>query len=479
MKKRLLIIVFLSIGWAVAPSFAQNEMTLYNLSKHLPQGNQLNPAVFPNGVSYLGLPVFSGIHFSLANGFSMEDFYRKNSAGELVGDLNYLINNLGENNYLKQRLKFELGQLGVRVKDKAFFTIGFNTRVESDMKLPKEFFELLAYGNGDSRGMVQVRETIDLKDIQIRHLSFNEISAGIGFKVTKELQLGFKMKYLWGLTSVDTELHGSFLTDPDDYSLSLVLEGEPNFRTAGLLALTEDDESLYDDPAEYLLKNKNRGFSFDFGGLYRYGDKITFSASFIDLGYIHWKDDVKNQRLQTSYELGSHDLDKIFEIKNEFDGDYFDHLSDSLGDKFEPVAHSDAYTTWIKGRFYAGASYQYSKWFTFGATFTGATFRGTFDPGMNFYTTFHLGDFLHINANFGYQNEDQLTVGTGLVMNMGPVQMFMTTDNLFGAIKPETTQSVDFRFGLNLLFGRKKYRNKYLEKGKSKKRKEVPNSKGM
>ena len=36
----------------------------------------------------------------------------------------------------------------------------------------------------------------------------------------------------------------------------------------------------------------------------------------------------------------------------------------------------------------------------------------------------------------------------------GPVQFYLITDNMVAAMKPSTAQFINFRFGINLLFGR-------------------------
>jgi len=84
---------------------------------------------------------------------------------------------------------------------------------------------------------------------------------------------------------------------------------------------------------------------------------------------------------------------------------------------------------------------------------------------------------LSLTANYNYTSRKN-SLGFGLVSNLGPVQLYLTTDNILfpvflnqysfendkGEMKtlklPSNTKYMNFHFGLNFIFG---YKNKTVE----------------
>ena len=53
-------------------------------------------------------------------------------------------------------------------------------------------------------------------------------------------------------------------------------------------------------------------------------------------------------------------------------------------------------------------------------------------------------------------NKSYTNLGLGVALKGGPVQLYIVTDNVLGMIFPQNTKSIQFHFGINLLFGKKK-----------------------
>ncbi|BDD09971.1 hypothetical protein FUAX_24030 [Fulvitalea axinellae] len=472
--KRLLQLTLCALAFIMVSNTAQAQydLTLYNIGNRLPQGNRLNPAFFPDSRMYLGLPVVSGTSVNVTSGFSLSDAIRENGQNSNVLDLNYLLENISENEFYAQKLHFPLLNLGIRSK-RAYFTFDINYRHEGGMNLPKDLLATLARGNGHNgdykeaatKGFVdqipnEVLETMNFDNLKLSQTSYTEIGFGYGRRFGDRLHLGAKVKFLWGHANIETEgLEGQLVTRPSNYALRMNLGSSPVIRTAGIMALSDDSESEYDDPMDYILESRNFGMGFDFGGLFRLDDKWSFSASLVDVGYITWKDDIKNTHLENAYEANGEDIDRFFELKAEYDDDFFTYFVDQLEDKYsDPEEKKDKYTTWLNGRMYANATYKVTDYFSTGATFVGHAFGESFNPGLNVFGNLSVKEWLLFNANVGYVNKSFNNVGVGTVFTGGPVQLFLATDNLFGALDLNEARQVDFRFGFNFLIGRKKGR---------------------
>ncbi|MCT4603808.1 MAG: hypothetical protein N4A59_13035, partial [Marinifilum sp.] len=50
-------------------------------------------------------------------------------------------------------------------------------------------------------------------------------------------------------------------------------------------------------------------------------------------------------------------------------------------------------------------------------------------------------------------NNSYNNIGFGLTAKLGPLQFYTVTDNVMAAIKPNSMQTANIRFGFNLLFG--------------------------
>jgi outer membrane protein OmpA-like peptidoglycan-associated protein len=73
---------------------------------------------------------------------------------------------------------------------------------------------------------------------------------------------------------------------------------------------------------------------------------------------------------------------------------------------------------------------------------------------------------LHASVSWSAFNRDFSRVGLGLSINTGGgSQFFIITDNLPGIIWPQAARSADFRFGINLRFGKDPYRDDEDEDG--------------
>ena len=64
------------------------------------------------------------------------------------------------------------------------------------------------------------------------------------------------------------------------------------------------------------------------------------------------------------------------------------------------------------------------------------------------------GRFLNLSLSYTYMSASPKNLGAGLSMNLGPLNMYLISDNIIGgALWPTQTRSVNLWFGMNLCFG--------------------------
>jgi hypothetical protein len=63
--------------------------------------------------------------------------------------------------------------------------------------------------------------------------------------------------------------------------------------------------------------------------------------------------------------------------------------------------------------------------------------------------------FRNLSTSLSYSalNNSYNNIGFGLAAKFGPLQFYTITDNIMAAIKPNSAQIANIRFGFNLLFG--------------------------
>jgi outer membrane protein OmpA-like peptidoglycan-associated protein len=93
-------------------------------------------------------------------------------------------------------------------------------------------------------------------------------------------------------------------------------------------------------------------------------------------------------------------------------------------------------------------------------------FNNKLVPGFALSMNMHLLRMLHASVSWSGFNKDYSRVGLGISLNTWKgSQFFLITDNLPGLIWPQAARSADFRFGINLRFGKDPYRDDEDEDG--------------
>ncbi|BDD04783.1 DUF5723 family protein [Aureibacter tunicatorum] len=470
MKRILFVIIFLT-SISLGDLYAQYDFSLYDLGNFTPQANGLNPSFFPEKRFYIGFPAVSSVNLSMTNGFSFNQFFRKNDQGEFVIDLNYLADNLAENNYLRNSIELEVFSFGYQVK-KNFFNIGLKARFQNDFDMPDGIINEILDGNGNiglvefeglsqhgfqpDDGKSDLRE-IGSESLQINSITFAEVGLGYGRKVNDRLTLGVKVKFLKGMVNVESNnLQGALATNLSESRLSISTDAGAELKTTGVMALINDDNSNYSNFFDYAIKNKNYGFAFDFGASYQVNDYLHVSGSIIDLGFIHWKDDVENHQVnQINYTLDGNEFSDILSFEGGEDKieDRLEDELDVLDSTFRVKAIDRSYRSTLASKMYLNGTFTLER-HSVGLTFAGTYNQNDFNPGFSLLYFYQINELLKAGGTVGYVNEGIHNVGIAVALNLGPVQLYTTTDNLFGIVNVNNAKSANVHFGINLLFGK-------------------------
>jgi outer membrane protein OmpA-like peptidoglycan-associated protein len=440
--------------WSLALSFlftaflfnnatAQQNLTLYNMEM-VPQRLYANPAFIPSNKIYIGLPILSSEYINFSNsGFKYSDLIR-HRGDSLYVDYNNMLSKLSKNNYISAAIQPDLLSFGFKIKEKNYFSFNITEKVNFRFRYPKNFMELIWKGNGGLLG-----EEVKL-NFGVNFTHYREYGIGYAREINDKLTVGGKVKYLYGMENVWTERSDiSLTTDPNYYAVTA--KSDIKINTSGLDTSSFNNVNV----KNYLFKKKNNGFGIDLGGVYKFNDKLTLSASVIDLGFIKWKDAVNNYQSRdpnASFTYEGMDINQL--VNSDSTNNPAKKMTDSLAKIFKIDTVHNSYTTHLSSQIYIGGNYKLAEKINVGALLYGQVFDKVIHPALALSYNQKVGNWLNFSLSYSMYNRSYNNVGLGLALGNGPVQFYMISDNVLGAFFPQNTKNLHLNFGLNLTFGK-------------------------
>ncbi|MBD98279.1 MAG: hypothetical protein CMO34_00405 [Verrucomicrobia bacterium] len=424
---------------------AQQDFIMYNL-RNVPQSIYSNPSNRFNGKFYIGLPALSSNYFSLSNsGFAYSDAFEERN-GDLYLDFDNLINTMEDNNYLSFNLKVDLLSFGFNINDRTQLTVNVTENANFRLTYNKDLFRFIYKGNA---GFGSSEANFEGLGLNLNH--YREYGIGVSHQLTKKLRLGIKGKYLYGMENIYSEESNiKIQTDPQTFAIKG--SADLTLRTTGFQEVDENEGAM-----EYFSGRDNKGWGLDFGANYELNEKWSFNASVIDIGYITWKDYTKSYSNDGEpYNYRGVDID-ILDAQSPGDETSFDRVLDSLQEAFNLVEkEGEEYKSALASRIYMGANYKLNDQTVAGGILHTEFFQGDIRPALSLNINRQMTKWISLSAAYTLINRSYNNLGLGLVLDPGPVQFYIVSDNVLGAIQPQHARHAQVRFGLNLIFGRTK-----------------------
>jgi len=455
LKKKLLLFSFLIVCLS---AFAQQQISTFNLS-HLNDFSRLNPAYIGDSRFELTILPFSSNIYS--NGPTYRDFIGKRGEGNVL-------------TYPSNKLNFEQGNsLNVGSVIETFRFV-YNTKnwsislhhgstAKGIIDYSGALLSVAIQGNAPFIG-----QSIPL-DTDFSVFSYEEIGIGGAFK-KGGFTIGGRLKYLSGHSAAITRRSKvSLLTEDDIYQLSLNTDiaidiaGQKgsalekfNFGPLDLDFSNEENVLIKAPSLLFNLNNDlfnfsgNHGVGFDLGLSWKINDQWLVNLSALDFGKINWKDSPRNYTTKETFEFDGLSLGKLT-----FDGAEifsFDELQDSL-DILNFSKTSESFSTTLPAQFYLGVSFDLSKQWRFGGTVYHTNFQNTPFTALSLGANYQLHETFNIGISYSAMNEESFLLGINAAFDVGPVQLFVVTDNIVSAFKVEESRTLNARVGLSFSFG--------------------------
>ena len=290
---------------------AQQVNTLYFL-ENAPMRHILNPAFQPVSQGYVN---FSPLGWTMGNlgnnSLVLSDVvYVDPATGKTVTALypgqnrQLMLNALRNMTDVNGSLTAGIVNVGVRIKDAGFLTVGLNVRVDADVTMPKQLFNSIAMG-----GLAVNPNNVayNLTGLGAGSTVFTEISGGYSHRINDQWTVGGKLKFLlghfnYGMNSNQLSLEGT----PDAMRLQGVLNADlagqinfqklPNTTNTTIGQFIDDwnagnykiDDFINTKDIPGLLVPAGYGLAFDLGATYKPAEWVQISAAITDLGFIYW-----------------------------------------------------------------------------------------------------------------------------------------------------------------------------------------------
>jgi len=416
----------------------------------IPQSNWTNPSAFGDYKVTVTLPsIYANFYNSQ---FAPNDVLEKNGTTLLL-DMDKLVNGMGADGLgLQTNLNVETFGFSLQMK-KWRVSLDHGMRVGMYHNVPKELLQFVWGGNSQF-----VDETINVGP-SFNMFAYQEFGLGFGYKISDQLSFGTRIKYLVGNGTYSTNRSkASIYTDPEYYQLTA--ETDYLINTGGLPESdVNDGEFLNMDNFEPTLFGDNTGFAFDFGATFQINDKLKLQTSIINIGKINWKDEVYNYYSNGTTTFDGLDFQPLLD-EGEFSAD---DILDTLETTFQFSSTQSDFSTVLPSSFYLSGTYEVAKRLYVGGLIYGQAFQSDMTTAFAVNVKKDFGSIFSLGAQYSLIEGGNHNFGVSTSLRLGPVQLFAVTDNLIPVFNPMKGQNVNFRTGLNLVFGRKKSEASSLE----------------
>ncbi|KAB1062137.1 DUF5723 family protein [Salibacter halophilus] len=439
------LIVFLFLSFNMN---AQQETMLYGTSR-IPQSFKLNPAMMPSTKLNIGIPATNMLFEVGKSKFKTKGIVTRSGDGYDV-DVDALVNGFEDRNQVFMNFSSELLHGGFKVGNN-YFQFNISERIGIKADFPKELAILFREVYEER----YINQNLAVNNIRFSGYHTREFGFGYSRKINDKLNVGARFKLLYGVSNfyaestdlyVDTQLRD----EQDEVGGNITYQ----FRSSGYENYNEGNiENI-------LYANGNWGAGFDLGAEYKFNDRISASASILDLGSsIRFKNDNHNYE-QTNINVSLQPMDLVaFYFQNDSLSveDQVQKFADSLQSEVDPVENGDAYTYSIPTRLFLSGTFDITKKHSVtlinqnifsdqqNVSYVKAVYRGQI---KNFFTGI-VGYDLY-NPYTKWSN-----LGLGFSINGGPFQFYLMTEDFVSVlIRPDDQIQPNLRLGMNLTFGK-------------------------
>jgi hypothetical protein len=464
------LMLFISV-LCLSATIAQNKQVLYGLEE-VPQSLLLNPGGRVSQKAHFGIPLLSQFHLNAGvTGVTVFDIF--GATGENINEkIRRTVFSLENTDFFSATQQLEIINFGWRSKKNIYFSGGVYEEFDFIIYYPRDLAILAYEGNANHIG-----EPFDLGELQTTGDLLTVYHFGASKEISKKLTVGLRAKLYSSMFSFkSTDNRGTFITsegNPDSENIyeHSILDLDASIQTSGYASLRDMDGSseVVSEILGRALFGGNLGIGVDLGATYDITNRLTATASVLDLGAIFHSNDVESYRVSGDYTLDGIEL--IFPplANGEATFPYYQNLEDEFEEQIPVDTLNSGYSQLRPLKVNAGLKYSFGKasensgdcdCLNMGAGIqrnqaVGLQFysiqrpKGTQMAGTLFYYR-RLWNFLSAKATYTIDSYSKDNVGFGIVADIGKVNFYMAADNLLRYENLAKANSVSLQLGFNI-----------------------------
>ena len=315
MKKILVSVLMATMALSAS---AQQVTTLYFL-ENAPMRHTINPAFQPVSRGFINFTPLGWMSISAGNNsFTLQDIlFVDPVTGKTItplhpnADRNAFLNQIRSMSLINGEATLGLLNMGFRIKENGYLTIGINERIVGGATLPKTIFDFVV-GGGMKNLTPGATNNISLGGLGAGSMIYTEISGGYSYKLNDEWTIGGKLKLLLGTAyaglntkklSIDAntdswDINGTLDMDiagpmnaqyfsqyVDGKTMRQVIDGfKDGSFDVNQFVDTSDPMALVTSA----LQPSGYGAAIDFGFTWKPIEYLQVTAALTDLGFIYW-----------------------------------------------------------------------------------------------------------------------------------------------------------------------------------------------
>ena len=483
MQKQLLTIYFVLI---IISCYGQNKQLIYNFDQ-LPQTLMTNPGAVVDYNKHIGIPLLSGIYFQIGatnKNVTYNNVFAGQGGSDALRNLND-IEDLSTDDYFQFNQQIEILYGGIRLRnDKHYVSFGIYEEMDGFTLYPGDIVKIYYHGddrNGD--GIPEFDRITNLDQLNMIGNLMGVFHVGISSKISERLNIGARLKLISGsLNFNSTKNTGNYQLSQSESS-ALYHHNFNNmnviFNSSGFSATEAGDFEF--DPGSYIqglffLKG-NIGIGVDLGLTYQANERVTVTASVLDLDYINYSNDITSYVVVNDFLVKDEDyFDPPFGGEQQYWKDKIDDYRYFYGDDLPLDTIHVRYNNFRSPILNASVGYKMSN----KAKGSKSVFRDvkcdkclynkglyTSELGIQTYTIFRpekigwaitayysreFNQYINAKITYTYDNFSPYNVGIGISTHFRRLNFYAAMDNLLYLPRLKDSNYQSLQLGFNFIF---------------------------
>jgi len=460
------LVVWSLLVWPVL-TFAQFEPLTYG-NKDLPMAVFSSAQQDFEGEAYLITPVFPHLqmqfHLSgptLYDLFGADDRSFNEKWQEAVADMKAGQGFMMESKVQAVGLSFR--------RDQKVFRAGMYTEFQGWYFHPVSFYRFLFYGNNSDDFLLKVN------DLNFNFEAFHTLYAGMSIPAANDARWGFNFKlYNSAGAFSSTGNKGRIYQKPgtNNYYRHIFEHIRFNVNSSGLSQLVFEDKlgqpsmdstQIVHDLLDRFQGTNNWGIGLDIAYQKDWSDEVTWAVGLEDFGIIRYTDD--NLSLQVE---GNFSYEGVYMQFPEQPLEYWGEVKDNFNRYMPSEIHTRAFYRWRPFKLYSSVERRFKgKPGTIACYHPGRDERsrqacpdsyvgavafyqnlmGRFYAGLGLYGQYYWAPGSYVRVSMASDTFNAFRLGVGAGWHLGPFNMYVMADNLFGFLDVTNSHGQFVAFG--------------------------------